>query len=189
MAVTHGDLSSIRTLVEHGAEIDALTASKETVLCIACGQGANLDVIHYLLQLNSPVVSFPGSSFAVRCREKLAQDQQWQLLDLAIYKGNIRLTKMLLLSGHYKHPPRVSSFLGQTVSLNNDMQLNALRYLQEFSSQVLSLQVVCRDRLRRASGSQLLKYLQTTVIPARLRSFLLLENILQPSKNIEDSER
>nr|KAG5691647.1 hypothetical protein BaRGS_022922 [Batillaria attramentaria] len=65
MAATIGKLPIVRTLVEHGAHLDALTDSGETVLCMASPKEVDMDTKAYLLQINAPLWSVPGSSVMV----------------------------------------------------------------------------------------------------------------------------
>lgn len=189
MAASQGDLPMVKTLVEHGGQIQALTDSGETVLCLA----ASMDVSTYLLQINAPVQCIPGSSFRVKCREETGGQQQWSMLDLAVFDGNILLTEALLQSRHYQHPPRLAPFLCKSVPLRSENQVQAMQCVQQFSAEVCtlrvtSLQVLCRDTLRQACGTRLLRYVRATTMPARLRSLLLLEDILGPIETCKENQ-
>lgn len=103
------------------------------------------------------------------------------------------LTDTLLQSRHYHHPPRLSAFLCRDVSLDSETQIQVMQHVQQFSAEVSTqrvsrLQVLCRDSLRQACGTRLLRYVRTTTMPARLRSILLLEDVLGPMKTGEEEE-
>ncbi|KAK7476298.1 hypothetical protein BaRGS_00032491 [Batillaria attramentaria] len=191
MAATIGKLPIVRTLVEHGAHLDALTDSGETVLCMASPKEVDMDTKAYLLQINAPLWSVPGSSVMVKCRDRRAAAHQWSLLELAVYNGDLLFAEALLQSRHYQDRPALSDFVCHETSLHDREQIAVMQYVQEFIStlQAPSLQRMCRDVLRAYCGTHLRQYVRTVVMPARLRSMLLLEDVLGPLKTSENKEK
>ena len=187
MAATLGSLPIIRTLVEHGAQIDATTATGETVMSLALDKAGSCDeslhVVGYLIQVNAPVRSIPGMSFLIKPKLEEAVTNEWTMLDFAVFQANTAAVDILLRSGHFlQRVPKVSAFLHSVMRLMSNDQRRALKMVEDSAAQTgaPTLQSLCRDSLRAACGLRLLRYVSTTVMPKRLRSFLLLEDVLGP---------
>jgi hypothetical protein len=67
----------------------------ETTLSLAVykwiSQLRALDVVCFLLMINAPVESVPGTSFVVSSRLEEAVSNAWSMLDLAVHKSNTQV--------------------------------------------------------------------------------------------------
>ena len=187
MAATLGSLSIVRMLVQHGAQIDAMTATGETVMSLALDKAGSccesLHVVSYLIQVNAPLQSVPGMSFLIKPKLEEAVANDWTMLDFVVFSANTAAVDVLLRSGHFLgRVPKVSEFLHAVMRRMSSQQRRAMKLVEDFAARkgAPTLQSLCRDSLRAACGLRLLQYVATTVMPGRLRSFLLLEDVLGP---------
>ena len=202
-AATLGSLPIVRTLVEHGAQTDATTAAGETAVSLALDKmglrrdnhaddDESLHVLSYLIQVNAPVRSVPGMSFLVKPKLEAAVANEWTMLDLAVFSADVTAVDLLLRSGHFPgwRSPEVSGFLHGVLRRMSNEQRRAMKRVEDWAARkgAPSLQSLCRDRLRAACGLRLLRYVNTTVMPRRLRSFILLEDVLGPLDRKGDAE-
>ena len=187
MAATLGNLSIVRTLVQHGAQMDATTATGETVMSLALDKAGSccesLHVVSYLIQVNTPLQSVPGMSFLIKPKLEEAVANNWTMLDFAVFSANTAAVDVLLRSGHFPgRVPKVSEFLRAVMRLMSSQQRRAMKLVEDFAARkgAPTLQSLCKDSLRAACGLRLLQYVAAIVMPGRLRSFLLLEDVLGP---------
>ncbi|KAK7107061.1 uncharacterized protein [Littorina saxatilis] len=195
IAVTLGNLSIVRLLVKHGAQPGSVTATGETVMSLALEKAGtlpeSLNIASYLIQINTPVRSIPGLSFLVKPKLEEAVRNSWTMLDLAVYNADVLGMNMLLKGGYYAgQAPKVSQFLAGVLRPISNPQRRVMKVVEDFAAQrgVPLLQGFCRECLRRACGLRLVEYVNTTVMPARLRSYLLMEDLFGPLDRQVDRE-
>ena len=185
----------MRKLIQHGAHTDARTSSGETVLSLATDKIATSsecrEIVSYLIQIGTPVQSVPGLSFLVKSRLEAAVKSDWSLLDLAVHAGDSATVEMLLRSRHFPHLfPKVSEFLQSIMRPESIQQRKSVKLVEDYVAEmkVPSLLLQCRDKLRLACGIRLQWYVKSTVMPAALRSYLLLEDLFGSLERQTDTE-